>query len=344
MPAPPSGAISEPVLRRLGGDASFHRGRDYFLNNHVTAIEADKAGGITASVRDAQVYQVHMAADEGILDYSCDCAAGVEGAFCKHCVAAAVAWHASSPKSKKKRKARSKKITLASAQPVVRSLDKEALVDLLMETAREVPEVEQRIILLAATLSENGVNLTSFKEVLRKALTTRKFLEHGQMRSHFRRATQAGQHLEAPLADGHAYAVIELSEYALSLLMKQMDRVDDTEDHVGEIAGQLEVLHYQACEDARPDPDALAGRLLEAEMYLGWDVFSNAFRTYREILGPTGTATYRKLAEQKWESVPRNADSVEFSRITRVMESLTVELGDTDDLVQFLAGDLSEPF
>ena len=33
-----------------------------------------------------------LAADDGVLDYSCDCPVGSDGAFCKHCVAAALAW------------------------------------------------------------------------------------------------------------------------------------------------------------------------------------------------------------------------------------------------------------
>src|SRR5258708_6849175 len=84
-------ATPDPVLRRLAGDQSYNRGLDYFKHGHVESLESIE-GSLRATVRGEKSYAVTLAADEGMLDYSCDCANGAGGAFCKHCVAAALAW------------------------------------------------------------------------------------------------------------------------------------------------------------------------------------------------------------------------------------------------------------
>src|SRR5579871_150881 len=83
-------AITDAVVRRLAGPLFYQRGLDYFARGHVK-LAAETADGIRAIVRGGQDYAVVLTADEDVLDYSCDCPVGETGAFCKHCVAVALA-------------------------------------------------------------------------------------------------------------------------------------------------------------------------------------------------------------------------------------------------------------
>lgn len=72
-----------------------------------------------------------------MLDYSCDCPVGSDGAFCKHCVAAALAWlnrdaGAAKPASRHK----TQEVTLADAGKILKGEDKEALVSMMLDWAR----------------------------------------------------------------------------------------------------------------------------------------------------------------------------------------------------------------
>src|SRR5207237_6621559 len=109
----------------LAGADSYTRGVDYFSHGHVESLE-DQGAGVHAVVRGNQDYTVMLTADEEVLDYSCDCPAGADGAFCKHCVAVALAWlnRASKPASRGK----AKKVTLANAAKILQAEDKDTLV------------------------------------------------------------------------------------------------------------------------------------------------------------------------------------------------------------------------
>src|SRR5271163_1101617 len=91
MPSALSRAMNDAVIRRLAGAQSYQRGVDYFSQGHVKSLD-ERGGSVHAVVRGNQDYIVTLVADEGVLDYSCDCLAATDGVFCKHCVAVALAW------------------------------------------------------------------------------------------------------------------------------------------------------------------------------------------------------------------------------------------------------------
>ena len=83
--------LTDSVLRRKAGARSYQRGNDYYCHGHVESVENCK-NGIRASVRGQFDYEVTLTVVNGGLDYQCDCPVGEEGDFCKHCVAAGLAW------------------------------------------------------------------------------------------------------------------------------------------------------------------------------------------------------------------------------------------------------------
>src|ERR1039458_10381026 len=66
---------------------------------------------------------------------------------------------------------------------------------------------------------------------------------------------------------------------------------------------RFEQLHHSACKVLQPDPAGLAKFLLEREMASDWEVFYNGAETYADILGKSGLAAYRVLAEAEWEKI-----------------------------------------
>ena len=78
-------------LRKTAGGQSFQRGRAYWSAGRVLTI-TEHAGTVTARVRGTRFYQVELWVEQGDLGYDCTCPLGEEGVFCKHCVAAGLAW------------------------------------------------------------------------------------------------------------------------------------------------------------------------------------------------------------------------------------------------------------
>src|SRR5687767_3225770 len=76
--------FTEDDLRTAAGDGSFRRGRDY-----VDAVGElmPTALGVRASVRGKDVYEVWLGRENDGLVAECACPFGLEGNFCKHCVA-----------------------------------------------------------------------------------------------------------------------------------------------------------------------------------------------------------------------------------------------------------------
>ena len=75
----------------MAGEPSFQRGRAYWSSGRVLAI-CEHAGIVTADVRGTRDYRVRLGAENGDLAHDCTCPLGKNGIFCKHCVAAGLAW------------------------------------------------------------------------------------------------------------------------------------------------------------------------------------------------------------------------------------------------------------
>jgi uncharacterized Zn finger protein len=335
--------MNDAVIRRLAGAQSYQRGLDYFSHGHVESLE-DEDELVRAVVRGNQDYTVTLAADEGILDYSCDCPVGNGGAFCKHCVAAALAWlnrAARPPRGK------AKKVTLASAREFLQSEDKDTLVQMVLDWAKDDGRLRERLVLYAARRAGPDTSSAAVLRAFQKAVRVRGYVGYREARTWARAVDNAIDSIEQLLNDGQAAAVIELCESALQSLLDAIQTVDDSDGHFGMLRDRLEDLHHRACEEAPPDAENLARRLFELELHGDFDVFSGAAERYAEILGAKGMQVYRKLAEAEWRKVPaRTAKDTESApirhyRVTRIMESLAKASNDVEQRVAVMSRDLS---
>lgn len=340
-------AITDAVIRRLAGAQSYQRGLDYFSHGHVESLE-HQGGSIRAVVRGSHDYTVTLTADDGVLDYSCDCPVGSDGEFCKHCVAAALAWlNCAAGHAKPAGRGKSKELTLADAGKVLQSEEKDTLVRMVLDWAKDDDRLRERLIVYAARRSGPETGAAAIRRAFEKAVRVRDFVPYGEATGWARGVDDAIDAVEQLLNDGQAAGVIELCESALQSLLGAIEAVDDSDGHFGMLRDRLQDIHYRACQEARPDPAALARRLFQWELHSDFDVFYVAVARYAKILGAKGMKVYRELAEAEWAKVPARTAKHERSewgqhfRITHIMESLAQASGDTEELVAIMSRDLS---
>ncbi len=308
---------------------------------------------MTATVRGTRDYQITLGMEDEHLSFSCTCPVGDDGLFCKHSVAVALAYQAAqrpapgipSPSDRPT-------ATMDDVRKDLSGLDKEALVNLLIEQAHHDGRLRDRLLMKSARRRAKGLNLAPFRRAIDGAVSASGYVDYHAAHAYAEGIEEVIKTIEDLLKEGYAAEVIELAEYALRAVEDAIGSVDDADGHMGEILERLQVLHLAACRKARPDPEALAERLFEWELRTEWDTFYGAAGTYAKVLGEKGLAVYRKLAGALWTRVPslkpgsRQGDSCESRRfrLTHIMETLARQSGDVEALVAVKKRDLSTAY
>jgi uncharacterized Zn finger protein len=249
------------------------------------------------------------------------------------------------------RAARNRRVTMKDIRGFLEASTKESLVELIVDHAKHDDALRQRLVLETAKSSPHGLNVEAYRSALDDAIDPDGFVDYRRAQDYARRIHEVIDSTDQLLSSGHAEMVIELCEHALHGLEAALDSVDDSNGVVGEIVRRVQALHFAACKSAPPAPVALARRLFAWELSSPWEIFHDAASTYADVLGESGLATYRELAEQVWARVPalgpNERDALGFSdryRITRIMETLATIAGDTDELIAIKKRDLSLPY
>ena len=336
--------LTRKLLQRLAGHRSFERGEVYFDDGAVRSLRR-QGSRIRAVVRGTHDYHVHLWVEDGEIGYDCDCPVGLEGDFCKHCVAAGLAWLDVESDSDASSKAES------DLQTYLARLDRETLVSMLLEQAEEDERLYRRLTVRAAASSTGGPNLSVWKQAFDEATSTDHFIHYREAHTFASRIDDVIDSLEEMLRAGQAASVIELAEHGLDKLEQSLGHIDDSDGGMGSLMNRLQALHLEACRIAKPDPEALAARLFEWEMETAHDVFYGAAEVYADVLGERGLATYRRLAEEEWAKMPalgpEDKDAEHYGRrysITAIMAGFARASDDLEALVAINSRDLSSPY
>jgi uncharacterized Zn finger protein len=336
-------------VRALAGDLWFARGEAYFQEDRVKELieHNGKRSAIVSGTRD---YRVRLWMDETSLFYSCTCPLGDDEQFCKHCVAAALAWIHTS-KDENSLQSSTQSFPQDDLRSFLEPQEKDNLIAMVLDEAANNRSMRERLQLEAASKQPSGVDVRVFRKSIANATRTGGYVDYYAAPRFARRIHQVIDSISALFDDGHAKAVVELTEYALSRLEKAIGEMDDSDGHMGEILPALHELHHRACKQAGEDPKTLAKRLFDWEMKSDWDIFSGTAEMYADVLGSQGLAEYRRLAEAVWVDVPAlgpGDDSDERFharfRITSVMEDLARQSGNYEELVAVKCYDLSLPY
>lgn len=373
MMLPLTQALRPAALRRLTDERSYLRGEDYFKEGRVRSlVEYGDAVSALVEGRGGAEYRVRLSAgprDERA-HHACTCPVGAAGAFCKHCVATALAFLEAE-------RARAREadgpdggdapLGLDEVRAHLLTQDRASLVRLLMEQAVLDEGLRERLILQAAReFSRDGVrapHLPTLRAAIDRATRVpgdgegdedgRGRLPYATVGAWARRVGMVVDTLAGllPGPPSWAPALISLCEHALRDLEQALDQVGDTDSRITDLLHRLQDLHYRACARARPEdlrPQELAGRLYAWEMASEHGVFQGAAATYADLLGPAGLAHYQRLAEAEWTGVkqlqPGEQDPERYGRRTRltyIMETLAWQRGDLDGLVSIKSRDLS---
>ncbi len=340
--------LDERAIRRLAGPSSLQRGEEYFARGRVRSPVLDD-GAITAKVRGRQEYRVALWAKGTSVAHSCTCPLGSGGVFCKHCVAAGLAWLALPAEGREaSRTSRGPAVKMGDVRAYLAAQDKDALVKMLMDQVKEDDRLRERLMLQVARKGPRGLNLATFRAAIDNAVNAGDYVDYGSASQYAAGIHKAVDAIKELLKEGHAAEVIELAEYAIAAVEDATDQVDDSDGHMGGILHRLQDLHHAACKKARPDPEALAKRLFEWEMRSDMDTFLGAAERYKAILGKKGLAEYRRLAEAEWARLPplppgqRAAEGAHRPwQITQIMETMARQAGDIEALVRIKSRDLS---
>jgi len=329
--------ITEAGLAKLAGEKSFARGAGYFDAGAVADLVQTR-DAIKATVLGNEDYRVVLRPAGGALEWACTCPLGEEGTFCKHAVAAGLAWLAREGKGGD---------DLAGVRAHLESESKESLVEILVEQAANDPELRARME-AAALRRGSPPDIKAMKDAVNKAFTVRGFVGYRDMRTFIARTDGVAHLLRELLGSKRAAEAAELAGYAMRRGIAAYERTDDSGGGFGETLHQLAALHLEICRAAKPEPEAFGKNLFELQMRDDWGFFK--FEDYAPLLGKKGLARYRTLAEAAWKKVParepgaKRDAGTEHYRITATMEALARHEGDVDALVGVQSRDLSYPY
>jgi uncharacterized Zn finger protein len=358
--------LSYNSIKSFADTRSFSAGEDYFASGAVSNL-AVLDNRVTATVRGTSKYRVKLTAAPRGLDYDCSCPyASDEGAFCKHCVAVAIAYQrehlgavvvevdetSANPRRVGKG---SKGSTLADLKEwlYTRSLDE--TIQMILERATDDEEWRNRLFLKVASDAKNGVDIRALRRIITKATETRRFNEyedHEEMYEFVSGMEEIAKTLRTLVVDGNGKVVQDLAIYAVDRLSEVLQVSDDYNGDIAGVTHDFIEIHRDACVQSPPDPRQLAQELYDRELSDDRELWDDTPSFYAEALGEVGIAAFRKLLEEDWDQLPaltsKTGGTMRWEscryRITHLMESLARAANDTDALVNVMRKDLSTSY
>lgn len=335
--------LSKSALRSAAGERAYRRGMEYYEDGAV--IDLVMTGDIVvARVMGGDEYAVRLWADEKRLGYHCTCPVGEDGVFCKHAVAAGLAWLdrlAGRPPTQRVHD------DLTDIRHWLDAAPREQLAEILFDQSLTDDNLRTRLTVLAVRAQEN-VDLKILKQAVGRALSVSGFIGHHGMRRLLARAYPAVELIAGLIEDGHAAGAAELATYALKRGLTAYERTDDSGGSFRDLLHDIMALHLKACRIAPPNAKTFGKQLFDLMLRDQWALLS--FEDYAPLLGESGLDVLRGKAEKQWHKVParspektdaRNCDN--YSQITRIMKALARYSADVDALVAVHARDLTHP-
>lgn len=328
-------------MRKLADERSFERGERYFAAGQVRRVTVDGAT-VTATVDGTRTYRVRLDVTPKGLRGRCSCPYGADGVFCKHCVAASLAWL---DQGGEVGEPRPKPVSDKRLRLFLRGCDQEWLIDQLMTAAKSDRLLRARLAVAAG--QQDAFDDRDVRDRLERAIDIPDFVDYAGAYGYFVHVGEALDEVERLVGAGFADAAIALAEYALELLESSAERVDDSDGGLSDAIARVEEIHLAACEAGSPDPVELAERLVTRAVSSEYEVFLDVLPAYEEVLGSAGLARYRELVEQAWRKLPPKKPNDYSARrfvISHLMENLGESSGGADGLIEVLARDVTSAY
>ncbi|HLF86111.1 MAG TPA: hypothetical protein VI584_03425, partial [Nitrospiria bacterium] len=138
-------------------------------------------------------------------------------------------------KSEKRHRGAQAEITMKDVKGHLTSLEKNALVEMIMKQAQEDNHLRERLAMQAAKNMPGRRNLSALKKIIRRAIAPDDFVDYHSMRQYAENVDNVLDTIEGLLKDGHATEAIELAEYAIEEVETAIQSVDDSNGEMGDI-------------------------------------------------------------------------------------------------------------
>jgi len=287
-----SSILDRGLLRSLAGEAYFKRGLKYFDQGRVLVLN-EFDGNVSAIVSGSEDYAVRLRAKNGQLEYLCSCPLGVEGEFCKHCVAAGLEFLAGNKDGAKT----TSEDTAGKVREYLSGLEKSQLVEMIMEQAGNDLQFQKRLELKLAVGPDGKVDVQLFKSFIQGVARDLELDDSPGASACYRKLDNIIGLLEGAVENNGGPEIIELAEYFLEEMENAMLSFDCTDDNMFEIMDRLEDVYYEACEKNRPDTVELAERLHRLGRGSLHGLFMDPDERYADLLGEKGLEALRKLEQ-----------------------------------------------
>jgi hypothetical protein len=210
------------------------------------------------------------------------------------------------------------------------ALERDQLVDLLVEAAGRDPALARRLSLAAVQAEDD---LAALRESIRASFSCPGHLDYWPAIRYAEAAADGADTLAGLVREGRGGDVVPLTELAVGLLLDAVGKADDSAGALGDLMRRLLRMHAEACAAGPVDPVRLAGWLVEFQLG-GQDWFTVDVAEYAAALGEAGLAAYRRAVAAAWRARPTDFQ-VRYAR-----EGLAKLDRDVAALLEVVGGDL----
>jgi uncharacterized Zn finger protein len=333
------------ALRELAGEKVFARGVQYNQEGQVEIVSIDRSR-VLARVIGSEIYRSELEGAGEEFSGACSCPAFSDWGFCKHLVATALAVNGLGPEAAEQAAGRLSKI-----RDHLRSKGVESLVEMIVKLAENDPDL-LRSVELASTIgtADDDALFAQFKKAITGVTRTQGYIEYGEARAWAEKIERLLDQIAELIAGGRSELVLRLLNYFFARMDQALQSIDDSDGEGGAIYAKACEIHLAACRKAKPAPVALARELFARETEANFDFFYGASETYADVLGETGRAEYRRLADKAWQAIKplraggrrvHDEQSGERYRLAAILDGFAQRDGDVDARIAIRSADLS---
>lgn len=274
--------VTSTWLQSRAGKRICDRGSAYYHANTVTQM-AETATTLSGDVEGSQLYHARVWLENGDPVYHCTCNTGESGGCCKHVVALGLTWLVQREDVKGLGGEYVGYRDLLGLNNYLRSLSKDALIDLVLHQTQVDESFEQRLQSLA--LRNGYLNASALEEAITVALRLEPNRTAGKR--YLQRLTGIVDLLEGLLETGEGKLSQELCELMLTRTLGLEQTAQPLLLALRELNQRLADLHVKACHKTQPEPRQLAQRVRQLRSKDSYQVIHET--AYGSLLAIPGT-------------------------------------------------------
>lgn len=346
------------TVQRLAPERVIVRGESYFRSGAVEVTDLTDTS-IHAVVQGTRRYTSSLVGGD-VPDWTCSCPAAADGDFCKHLVALAVTVAAIDagevdppPTSVAETRASVMHSVDAAHRNTrdvgderdqerlhdhVRSLDHDRLVAIVVEQANDDPGLRGRLMGEVDGSDGGPVDIDAWLARIDDAIEPHdEYVGWREADGWASGVEEVVDAIDDLTARGHAEAAVTLAEQAFLGVEAMVGFVDDSSSGcLRTLSERIAEVHLAACEVARPDPAALARRLVALEIGSELEGLYQAVVDYAELLGDDGLDEYRRSLDSAASGDTAASRSFTVKEMRLALASVS---DDVDEMIEIRSAD-----